>query len=95
MRPRHPYPGTAVAKVARSPRTPTDEDKGRFGFLLPLLVKGRSIRSRAPIPSRARKEARAPGRGLVDQDQGQEQEHDWPRPSARFLRRLLDRDAGR
>ena len=67
MRPRHPHPGTAVAKVARAPRTPTDEDKVRFRFPLPLppLVKGRSIRSRAPIPSRARKEAPAPGRGVA------------------------------
>ena len=61
-----------------SARTPTDKDKVRFGFLLPLRVEDRSVRSRAPIPSRARKEARAPGRELVDQEQEQEQEHDWP-----------------
>ena len=46
MRPCHPHPGTAVAKAARAPRPPTDEDMVRFGFLLPLSVEGRSIRSR-------------------------------------------------
>ncbi len=77
MRPRHPHPGTAVARVARAPRTPADEDKGRFGFLILVLVADLSVRRRAPIPSRARKEARAPGQELVDQEQGA---HSEPRP---------------
>ncbi len=35
MRPRHPHPGTAVAKVARAPRIPSDRGQGSFPIPAP------------------------------------------------------------
>ena len=87
----------SVSAGCGSARTPTDEDKVRFGFLLPLplLVEDRSIRSRAPIPSRARKEAPAPGRGVAIGDSRGKSRSTIGPAAARFLRRLPDRGAGR